>query len=149
MADLIRWDPIWGSLSLREAMDRLLEERFVRPFGRWPLLEGEVQSLALDVCETDDSLVVEASLPGFGSDDVDISVVGNTLTIKGEKKQEEEKNEGKYHYLERRRGAFQRVITLPAEMNAEAAEAVFENGELTLTLPKVEEAKPKRIEVKV
>ena len=149
MADLIRWEPFWGTLSLREAMDRLFEERFVRPFRGWPLLEGEVQSLALDVCETDADLVVEASLPGFGSDDVDISVVGNTLTIKGEKKQEEEKEVGKYHYLERRRGAFQRAITLPAEVNADAAEAVFENGELKLTLPKVEEAKPKRIEVKV
>lgn len=149
MTDLARWDPLRGSVSLRHAMDRLLQESFVRPFGSWPFLDGEEQTLALDLSETADKLVVEASLPGFDADDVDVSIVGNTLTIKGEKKQEEEKEEkGKYHLRERRYGAFQRTITLPVDVDADATEAVFENGELKLTMPKVEEAKRKRIELK-
>jgi HSP20 family protein len=109
----------------------------------------EAQPLALDLYETDDNLVVETSLPGINPDDVDISIVGNTLTIKGETKHEAEKEEkGRYHYRERRYGAFRRSIILPTGVNTDAAEAVFEKGVLKLTLPKVEEAKPKRIQVK-
>ncbi|MFQ5876022.1 MAG: Hsp20/alpha crystallin family protein [Dehalococcoidia bacterium] len=150
MADLIRWDPFREMVSLRDAMDRLFEESFVRPFGRSPLLGTGPQTLALDVYETDDDLVVETSLPGINPDQVDISVVGNTLTISGEVKHEEEKEEkGRYHYRERRYGAFRRSVALPVEVNADAAEATFKNGELRLVLPKVEAVKPKRIEVKV
>ena len=150
MAYLIRRDPFRDMMSLRDAMDRLFEESFVRPFGGWPLLSGGPQSLALDMVETDESLVVEASLPGISPDEVDISVVGNILTIKGEhEEKKEEKEEGKYHFLERRYGAFQRTVTLPADVSADKADASFQNGVLKLTLPKVEEAKPKRIEVKV
>ncbi len=149
MADLIRWDPFGEMLSLRDAMDRLFEESFVRPFGERPWLGGEARTLALDIYETDDDLVVEASLPSIGPDDVDISIVGNSLTIKGETEREEEKEEkGKYHYRERRYGAFQRTVSLPVEVNADKAEATFENGVLKLSLPKVEEAKPKRITIK-
>jgi len=148
MADLIRWDPFREMVSLRDAMDRLFEESFVRPFGGWPFLTGEAQTLALDIYETDDDLVVEASLPGINPDEVDISVVGNTLTIKGEHEEKKEEEKGKYHCRERRYGAFQRTVSLPVEVDANKAEAVFENGVLKLTLPKVEEARPKRIQVK-
>jgi HSP20 family protein len=149
MADLIRWDPFRGAISLREAIDRLLEEPFARPFSGWPLSGVEAQPLALDLYETDDNLVVETSLPGINPDDVEISIVGNTLTIKGETEHEAEKEEkGRYHYRERRYGAFQRSIILPTGVNTDAAEAVFKDGVLKLTLPKVEEAKSKRIEVK-
>jgi HSP20 family protein len=149
MADLIRRDPVRDMVSLRDAMDRLFEESFVRPFGGWPLLSGTSQGLALDMYETDDNLVVEASLPGFKSDEVDISVVGNTLTIKGEhEERQEEEKEGKYHFRERRYGSFQRSVSLPADVNADQAAASFENGVLKLTLPKREESKPRRIQVK-
>jgi HSP20 family protein len=128
-------------------MDRLFEESFVRPSGERP--RGEARTLALDMYETDDNLVVEASLPNIGPDDVDISIVGNSLTIKGETEREEEKEEkGKYYFRERRYGAFQRTVSLPVEVNADEAEATFENGVLKLSLPKVEETKPKRITVK-
>ncbi|GAB4534503.1 MAG: Hsp20/alpha crystallin family protein [Anaerolineae bacterium] len=149
MADLIRWDPFGEMVSLRDAIDRLFEESFVRPLGDRPWLRGGPQALALDIYETDDNLVVEASLPGIKPDDVEISVVGNSLTIKGETEHEEEKKEkGKYHFRERRYGAFQRTVSLPVEVNADKAEATFENGVLKLSLPKIEEAKPKRITVK-
>jgi HSP20 family protein len=149
MADLIRRDPIRDMVSLRDAMDRLFEESFVRPFGGGPLFSGVSQGLALDMYETDDNLVVEASLPGFKPDEVDISVVGNTLTIKGEhEERQEEEKEGKYHFRERRYGSFQRSVSLPADVNSDRAEASFENGVLKLTLPKQEESKPRRIQVK-
>ena len=150
MADLIRWDPLRDLVSLRDAMDRLFEESFVQPRGAWPTLAGREQSLALDVYETDDDLVVEASLPGVKPEEVDISIVGNTLTIRGEhEEQHEKKEEGKYYCRERRYGAFQRSVSLPVEVNADKAQATFEDGVLKLSLPKAEEAKPKRIEVAV
>jgi len=149
MSNLIRWDPHSRAVSLREAMNKMFEGSFMRPFDDWLLTEGEMSPLALDVSETDEVLMVEASLPGIRPEDVDISIIGSTLTIKGEAKHEEEKEEkGKYHYRERRYRSFQRAITLPAEVNSDAAEAVLEDGELKLMLPKVEETKSKRIEVK-
>jgi len=112
------------------------------------LAEGEMNHLALDVSETEDELLVEASLPGIHPEEVDISIVGNSLTIKGESTHEEEREEkGRYHYHERRYGSFQRTITLPAEVNTDAAKAILKNGELRLVLPKVEETKSKRIKV--
>jgi len=150
MADMIRWDPFREMVSLRDAMDRLFEESIIRPRGDWPSLIGKEQTLALDLYETENDLVVEASLPGVSADQVDISVIGNTLTIKGEMEHEEEKEEeGKYYFRERRYGAFQRSVNLPVEVNADAAEATFEDGVLRLTLPKAEEAKPKRIALEV
>jgi HSP20 family protein len=149
MADLIRRDPVRDMVSLRDAMDRLFEESFVRPFGGLPRFSGAPQELALDMYETDDNLVVEASLPGFKPDEVDISVEGSTLTIKGEHEENrEEEQEGKYHFRERRYGSFQRTVSLPADIKADEAEASFENGVLKLTLPKLEESKPRRIQVK-
>lgn len=149
MANLIRRDPFREMISLRDAMDRLFEESFVAPFGGWPMQASEARTLALDMYETDDDLVVEASLPGLSPEDVDISVVGNTLTIKGEVKHEAEEEKGKYYCRERRYRAFHRTVNLPVEISSDAAEAVFEHGVLKLTFPKVEQAKPKRIEVKV
>jgi HSP20 family protein len=132
-------------VSLRHAMDRLFEESVVGvPMRR---REG-AQMLALDVYETEDDLKVEASLPGFKPDEVDISVVGNTLAIKAETEREEESEEGRYHYRERRYDYYRRTIPLPADVDGGKSEATFEDGVLKLTLPKVEEAKPKRIEVK-
>lgn len=146
MADLMRWDPLRDAMSLREAMDRLFEESFVRPFGG-PRLRSE-GTLALDVYETDNDIVVKASVPGVKPKDIDITVTGNTLTIKGETKEETEKEEGNYLYRERRYGNFQRTISLPVEVEADKADASFENGVLTLHLPKVEQAKPKQIAIK-
>jgi HSP20 family protein len=148
MADLIRRDAVRDMVSLRDAMDRLFEESFVRPFGGFPRFPGASQELALDMYETDDDVVVEASLPGFKPDEVDIAVEGNTLTVKGEHEEKrEEEQEGKYHYRERRYGSFQRSVSLPADIKADQAEATFENGVLKLTLPKQEESKPRRIQV--
>jgi HSP20 family protein len=147
MANLVRWDPVRDMVSLREAMDRLFEESFVRPRG-WVAPTGGVSTLALDVFETADDVTVQASIPGIHPEDIDISITGETLTIKGEISEEKEEQEGTYYLRERRFGAFERSITLPTLVNANRAQAEFSNGVLTLTLPKVEEVKPKSIKIK-
>jgi len=148
MTNLTRWDPFRDLISLREAMDRLFEESFVRPSGR-RLALAEGGALAVDMYETDDDVVVKTALPGIDPDDVNVSITGNTLTIKGETKVQEEVEEENYVYRERRFGAYSRSLTLPAAVETDGAEAEYENGVLTLRIPKVEEAKPKAIEVKV
>ena len=147
MANLIRWDPFRDMVTLREAMDRLLEDSVVRPRGGLAPSEG-LATLALDVFESADDVTVQASLPGIKPQEVDISITGDVLTIKGEKSEETEEKQGNYHLRERRYGAFQRSVSLPAAVQADKADAVFENGVLTLTLPKVEEIKPKSIKIK-
>jgi HSP20 family protein len=149
MADLVRWDPFRDMVSLRDAMNRLFEESFVAPLGTQVFRREGAEAPAMDVYETDNELVVESSLPGVKPEEVDISVTGNTLTIKAETKKEEEKDEkGKYYCRERRYGLFQRSVSLPVEVDANKAEAVFDNGVLKLTLPKTEAQKPRKIAIK-
>ncbi|MFQ5594618.1 MAG: Hsp20/alpha crystallin family protein [Anaerolineae bacterium] len=146
---LTRWDPFREALSLRDVMDRFFEDSLVRPFRPWP--SGTVAGLAvpIDMYETDNSLVVSAAVPGLKPEDVDISISGNTLTVKGEFQAEEEGKRGNVHFQERRYGKFQRSVTLPGTVDTEAAEATFENGVLKVALPKAEEARPKQIAVQV
>lgn len=103
---------------------------------------------ALDLAEREDALVVKAELPGMSKDDIDISVQGNVLTISGEKKDSTEEKKDEYYHVERRHGYFRRDITLSSEVDAEKIEATYHDGVLTVTLPKSEQAKPRRIEVK-
>jgi HSP20 family protein len=147
MTNIVRWNPVRDMVSLREAMDRLFEDSFVRPRSWLSPVEG-VSTLALDVLENDDDVTVRASVPGLKPEDIEISVRGETLTIKGETKDEKEEKSGNYHLRERRYGAFQRSIVLPTLVNADKAQAEFEQGVLTLTLPKVEAVKPKSIKIK-
>jgi HSP20 family protein len=147
MANIIRWEPYRELISLREAMDRLFEESFVRPRTGMPAtVEGG--TLAVDMYETEDAVVVKSAIPGIEPDNLDISITGDTLTIKGEAKTEEEVKEENYIRRERRYGSFYRSLAIPVSIVAEKAEAEFENGVLKLTLPKAEEVKPKAIKVK-
>jgi HSP20 family protein len=98
--------------------------------------------------QTNDEVVVKAAVPGLKADDVQINVTGDTLFIKGEAKQEEEKKDKTYHIREQRWGSFERSVMLPTNVIADKAKAEFENGILTITLPKAEEVKPKTIPVK-
>jgi len=140
-----RWDPFREAISLREAMNSLLQESFVRP--------GEMQgqnglgTLPLDVTETENEFVVKASLPGVRPEDVQITVHGDTLTIKGETKAEEEKKGEHWHLRERRFGRFQRSVALATPVDPDRAQAHHEHGVLTLTLPKSEAARPRQIKV--
>jgi HSP20 family protein len=147
MADLTRWDPVSDIVSLREAMNRLFEDSFIRPRGWLTSVEG-MGVLPLDVYESDDEVTVRASIPGVNPDDIDISVLGTTLTIKGEKSEDREEKKGNYHLRERHYGAFQRSVNLPSQVNVDRAQAGFKDGVLTLTLPKAEVAKPRSIKIK-
>jgi len=146
MASIVRWEPFRDMVTLRDALDRMFEESFFRPpvpFAPWS--EG---ALAVDMYETDDSVVVKTAIPGVKADDIEVSVTGDTLTIKAETKEEQEVKEENYLRRERRFGSYCRSVTLPGGLEADKAEANYENGVLTLTFPKAEEVKPKTIEVK-
>jgi HSP20 family protein len=147
MTNLVRWEPFRDLVSLREAMDRLFEESFVRPQTGWSA-PTEAGALAVDVYETEDAVVVKSAIPGVKPEDIDISLTGDTLTIKGESKFEKEVNEENYVRREMRYGSFARTLPVPTSVVADEAEAEFENGVLTLTLPKAEEVKPKAIQIK-
>ncbi len=144
---IVRWEPLSELMSLREAMDRLFEESFVRPRTALMPFFG-AGGLALDMYETEEALVVTADVPGIKAEDLDISITGDVLTIKGETRMEQEVKRENYHRQERRYGAFSRSVALPTPVNADQAEAKFKDGVLTLTIPKAEEAKPKVIKVK-
>jgi len=143
---MIRWDPFREALTLREAMNRLFDDSVVQGSRSWP--SGSGLAVPVDLEETDDDITVTANMPGLKPEDVDISITENTLTMKGEFKSEEEGERGNMHFQERRYGSFQRSIALPAAVDADKADAEFEDGVLKVTLPKVEETKPKQIEVK-
>jgi len=140
-----RWDPFQEAVSLREAMNSLLQESFVRPGSAAP--QGGYSALPLDICETENDFVIKASLPGVKPDDVDITVQGGNLTIRGETRAEEDKKGEHWHFRERRYGGFQRTVSLTAPVDSDKAQAHYEHGVLTLTLPKSEAAKPKQIRI--
>ena len=141
-----RWDPFREALTLRDAMNRLFEDSVVRPST---LGTGTAVGLALDLAESADEYTIRASLPGFRPEDVNITVTGDTLTIQAEYKGDEERKGTNFLLRERRLGSFSRTVTLPQRVQADQAQARFENGELILTLPKAEEVKPKQIQINV
>jgi HSP20 family protein len=142
-----RWHPLTELMSLRQAMDRLLDDSFVRPAHALEAL-GEVAAPALDVYQTPGEIVVKAALPGIKPEDVSIDITGDTLTVKGESKAEQEVKREDYLYRERCYGAFSRSVALPGGLKSDKAEATIEDGVLTLTIPKAEEVKPKAIKIK-
>lgn len=132
-------------MTLRDAIDRLFEESFVRPWSQLGAPEG--RGMPVDVVDEGDHLTVEATLPGVKAEDVDVRVEGNTVSIRAESKSEKETAEDKYAYRERYHGVVQRSFTLPSEVDADKAEAKLENGVLHLLLPKVERAKTHTVKV--
>ena len=149
MSTLIRWEPTRGLSTLRGQMDRLFSEAFGKNWGTEEGLATGVWAPPVDVFETPESIVLKADLPDVKKDDVDISIENGTLTLKGERKMEKETKEKNFYRMERSYGTFTRSFTLPPTVDSEKVGAAFENGVLTLTLPKREESKPKQIKVKV
>ena len=139
---LTRWDPFRDLVSMRRAMDRLMENSL----GDDQDVTSE-WGLPLDVVEDENEYIVKASLPGIKPDDLDITYNKGTLTIKGEIKDESETNKGQYHLRERRYGTFSRTINLPTLVKAEDIQADYHDGILELKMPKTEEVKPKRIPI--
>ncbi len=144
------WRPRWGITPWRpfrnmEEWDRQFDDFFSPSMWRWPNEKNWVPSV--DIFEKDDKFVVKAELPGMKEEDIDVSVVGDTLTVKGEKKTETEVNEEDYYRCERSYGNFYRSIPLPSTVDANKIEANYQDGVLEVTLPKAAEVKPKKIAV--
>ncbi len=147
MSNLTRWEPMSDMVTLRDAMDRLFDEAFTRPWGLTSSERG-MGMPAVDMYQTDNDVVVKTAVPGIKPEDVQISITGDTLTIKGEIKENNDNKQKAYHIREQRWGSFERTLSLPTDVKADKATADFENGVLTITLPKAEEVKPKTITVK-
>ncbi|MGN6811933.1 MAG: Hsp20/alpha crystallin family protein [Thermomicrobiales bacterium] len=143
---MTRWDPFRDMLSLREAMQQLLEESFVRPGGGMGN-RGGARTLPLDIREENDSFVVSASLPGVKPEDIQISVLGDSLTIRADTATTQERERGGYLVRERQMGSMQRTVTLPGPVDPDSVQATYEHGELTLTMPKSRAGMPRRISV--
>jgi HSP20 family protein len=132
-------------MSLRDAMDRMFEAGLVRapaPFAGWA-----PGGLAVDMYETDEIVVIKTAIPGVNAEEIDVSVTGDTLTIRAETKEEAEIQRENYLRRERRFGSCCRSVTLPGGLETEKAEADYTDGVLTLTFPKAEEVRPKSIKV--
>jgi HSP20 family protein len=146
-----RWDPFRDLLTIQDEMNQL----FGRAFGeRQAQGEGAGPALrawapALDISEQKDAYVVTVELPGIKQEDLDITLEDGLLTLQGERRFEQESADEQYHRIERRYGSFRRAITLPSQVEADAIEASFADGVLTVRVPKAEEARPKKIEVRV
>jgi HSP20 family protein len=146
MRTLTRWEPFRGATTLQDQINRVFNDVLERT--------GEESSLtawapAVDIYETEQELVVKADLPEVDPKDLDIRVENNILTIRGERKFEKKVNEDNYLRVERSYGTFSRSFTLANTVNSEAIKADYQNGVLTLSIPKREEAKPKLIKVNV
>ena len=140
-----RWDPMREMVALRDAMNSMLEDSFVRPrAGMTAMTSG----MAMDLKETEDTYILETVLPGVKPDDVDISILNDTLRIKAESSDEGEREGETWLIRERRHGRFERSITLPAPVSPDDASAEFEHGILRIVLPKSEGQRPKSIQVK-
>ena len=148
MANLIRRDPISDLLSWNRTMERMLNSLY--DDGELSFGEPMNLRLALDVKEDNDEFVVKANVAGMDPDDLEITYTDNNLSIKGEVKDEREEQgeEGRYHLRERRYGTFSRTISMPGTVDVENIKAETENGILKIHLPKKEEVKPRRIEIK-
>ncbi len=137
-------------------MERFMDDMWRRPFpslfgrDRWlPIRPSSIRMPSLDVYEEKDSVVVKAELPGMKKEDVEVNLVGANLTIKGEKKEDQEVKEDDYYRRERSYGSFLRTVALPCEVKSDEIKASFKDGVLEIRMPKTEEAKKKSIAVKI
>ena len=145
MADLTLFDPFREMATLRSMVDQVFDNMLSRQLEGWRGYDW----MAVDMYQTNDEVVVKAVLPGVKPEDIQVSVANQVLTIRGEVKEEKVREDATYHIRERRSGLVTRSIQLPVDVVVEKAKAEYENGILTLILPKAEEMRPKTISVKV
>ena len=146
MTTIARFEPFRGFATLQDQVNRLFSESF-RTHGEESALT--TWAPAVDIYETPNELVVKADLPDVNEKDIDIRVENNLLTIRGERKVEKSVSEENFLRVERTYGSFSRSFSLPNTVNAEAINADYKNGVLTVTLPKREESKPRQVKVNV
>jgi HSP20 family protein len=141
MPAVVRFDPFRDITTLRDEMNRLFNRAVGEGSG------GSAWTPAVDIFETGNAIVLKAELPGLRTEDIDIEVDDNVLTLRGERRFEEKVDEGRYYRLERAYGHFQRSLTLPQGVKADEISAAFENGLLTVRVPKADEVQPRKIAV--
>jgi HSP20 family protein len=148
---VIRWEPFRELLTTQDRFNQLFNQTFGTTLGSQAQedLSNRAWAPAVDIYETEHSLVIKAELAGIDPKDVDVRIENQTLFIRGERKLEKEVNEENYHRMERTYGSFARSFTLPNTVDAENVSAEYKDGILTLTLAKREEAKPKTIKIQV
>jgi len=142
-----RWDPFHDLNDIRAEMNRLFDTFFGRPMRVGP--GDRAWAPVVDVYETKDELVVSAELPGINEKEIQVSIAGDVLTIRGERTQEREMKEENYHRLERFSGKFERNIPLPIPVETNKVKATYRNGVLEIHLPKAEAVKSKEVKVEV
>jgi HSP20 family protein len=145
---LVKYNPLRELRSMQEQMNRLLNLSWNHDLAGEDLKEGLWQP-AVDIYETEDSIVIKAELPDVEQKDIEVRIEDNTLTLKGERKHEGEVRKENYHRIERYFGSFQRSFSLPGNIRQDNVSATCDRGVLTVTLPKKEETKPKQIKVEV
>lgn len=146
---IVKYNPLRELRSMQDQMDRLLNLSWGnRDFSGEDINEGIWQP-AVDIYETSESIVIKAELPDIDQKDIDVRIEDNLLTIRGERKHEDEVKKENYHRIERYFGSFQRSFKLPATIDQDKVAASCDKGILTVTLPKKEEVKPKQINVEV
>lgn len=143
MPAVVRFDPFRDITSLRDEMNRL----FTRTIGEGGVSSGSTWTPAVDIFDGDDAIVLRAELPGLTPEDIDIEIDDSVLTLKGERRFEEQLEEGRYYRLERAYGHFQRSVTLPQGVKADDISASFDQGVLSVRVPKADEVKPRKIAV--
>jgi HSP20 family protein len=146
---LIRWEPARELNSLQSEMNRLFNTFFDTPTGSVANGGARRWLPPMDLVETDDHFVLRADLPGLAEGDVNVELEDNVLTVSGERKAEHESRKEGYYRIERASGSFQRSLTLPEGVNAEAIEASFDKGVLEVRIPKPEERKPRKVAISV
>ena len=140
-----RPSPFSELVSLRSAMDRIFDETLFRPVARGTNVD--TIAMPLDIYTTQDALVLEAALPGVRPEDVDVSILGDTLTLTATSASDLTEDKGGYHVREVRRGRFSRTVTLPSGLRTDAAGATFEHGMLKLSFPRAEQVRPRQIPI--
>ncbi|MBN1265661.1 MAG: Hsp20/alpha crystallin family protein [Anaerolineales bacterium] len=145
MANLTPWEPFRDVRRMHDSLDRMFDRALMGTSLSENLSFG---SMPIDLYETDNDVIVKAAAPGIKPEELNITITGGRLNIRGEISEEHEDQQATYHLRERRFGSFNRSISLPASVDGDKAKADFENGILTLTIPKKEEAKPKTITIK-
>lgn len=146
MTIIRRPSPFGELLTLRSAMDRLFDDTFFRPIAGGRTSE-DAFAMPLDIYTTQDALIVEAALPGVRPEDVQLTVLGDTLTLSATTASDQTEEKNGYHVREVRRGRFTRTVSLPTGLRTDNASATFENGMLRLAFPKAEQARPRQIPV--
>jgi len=145
---VVKWDHLRDLLSIQDRMNRLFEQTLSRSRAEEGIA-ASTWSPAVDIYETPETIVMKAELPSLSREDIEIHIRDNTLTLRGERRFAKEVQQESYLRIERAYGAFQRSFTLPATIQQDKIRAVFRDGVLELTLPKAEEAKPKKVAIEV